>query len=106
MEPVVGSVLHFTPCTGWVANLQDDDDENSGWQEPVIGWACVVTWTAWSEENEDEKTKGTKQFQTELQPVTLSEDGMIEPLVMREDVTLTGLVMPGMVLIQRNSDES
>lgn len=104
MQPVVGSVLHFVPAaTGWVANLQaDGEDEDKIWQEPVIGWVCVVTWTAWSPENEDEATKGTQQFQTEVQPITMMEDGQIETLVMREDVTLVGLVMPGQVLIARS----
>lgn len=104
MEPVVGSVLHFTPATpGWVANLTDD--EGSAWQEPIVGWGCVVVWTAYAAENEDVDTKGTKQFQTEVQAITLLEDGTIEPLVMRDGITLAGLVMPGMVLVPSRSGE-
>ena len=105
MEPVVGSVLHFSPAgSGWVANLQDDDD--NVWQEPVVGWGCVVVWAAYAAENEDVETKGTKQFQTELQPIMLLEDGSMEPLVMRDGITLTGLVMPGMVLMPRTGEAS
>ena len=102
MEPVVGSVLHFAPAgAGWLANFIDEND--NVWQEPVVGWGCVVVWTAWAAENEDVETKGTKQFQTEVQAVTLLEDGTIEPLVMRDGVTLSSLVMPGMVLLSSRS---
>lgn len=96
MEPVVGSVLHFTPETrGWIANLSGDDGES--WQEPVVGWAVVVIWAAYSPDNEDPATKETKQFQTEVQPVTLTEAGSMEPLVFRDGVSLDSLAMPGMV---------
>ena len=63
----------------------------------VIGWACVVIWAAYSSDNEDPETKGTNQFQTEVQPVTLANDGTMEPVVFREGVTLFSLAMPGMV---------
>lgn len=99
MEPTVGSVLHFTPeSRGWVANLQDDDGNE--WQEPVVGWAVVVIWAAYAAENEDESTKATKQFQTEVQPMTLTEDGTIEVPMFREGVTLGTLAMPGMVRVR------
>jgi hypothetical protein len=99
MEPVVGSVLHFSPAApGFLANLESED--GSSWQEPIIGWGCVVVWAAYSSDNEDVETKGTKQFQTELQPITLTEDGQLEPLVMREGLVLVGVGLPGMVALQ------
>lgn len=99
MEPTVGSVLHFTPeSRGWVATVTDD--EGNEWQEPVVGWAVVVIWAAYSAENEDEATKSTKQFQTEVQPMTLTEDGTIEVPMFREGVTLGALAMPGMVQVR------
>jgi hypothetical protein len=96
MQPTVGSVLHFAPSPpGWLANLADENGKV--WQEPVIGWACVVIWAAYASENEDPDTKGTNQFQTEVQPVTLASDGTMEPVVFRDGVTLFSLAMPGMV---------
>ena len=73
------------------------DENGKVWQEPVIGWACVVIWAAYASENEDPDTKGTNQFQTEVQPVTLASDGTMEPVVFRDGVTLFSLAMPGMV---------
>lgn len=98
MEPVIGSVLHFAPAVpGYLAHLSQEGS-NDGWIEPIVGWGCVVVWAAYSPDNEDVETKGTKQFQTELQPITLTDDGQLEPLVMREGVELTAVGMPGMVL--------
>jgi hypothetical protein len=97
MEPVIGSVLHFSPAMpGYLANLENEDGE--AWIEPIIGWACVVVWAAYSPDNEDVETKGTKQFQTEIQPITLADDGQLEPIVMREGVSLVAVGLPGMVL--------
>lgn len=107
MEPTIGSVLHFAPAQpGFLANLANEDGDT--WQEPIIGWGCVVVWAAYSEDNEDEKSKGTKQFQTEVQPFTLTDEGQIEPLVMREGLILESVGMPGMVALQpaRGSDRS
>ena len=104
MEPVIGSVLHFAPATpGYLASFENEDGD--AWQEPVIGWACVVVWAAYSSDNEDVETKGTKQFQTELQPITLTEDGQLEPLVMREGLSLTNIGLPGMVALPPSRGE-
>lgn len=97
VEPLVGSILQFTPAgPGWVAVVGDGTKQ---WSEPVVGWAVVVIWTAYGEENEDENTKGTQQFQTEVQPVTLNEDGEIEVIIMRDDIELISLAMPGQVRV-------
>lgn len=95
MEPVLGSVLQFTAVSpGWLAVLSDGENE---WQEPIIGWAVVVIWTAYQDDNEEESTKGTKQFQTEVQPLTLTRDGQMETPVFRDNVELVTIAIPGMV---------
>lgn len=99
MEPMLGSVMQYTPgAPGWIAILTDGE---SRWQEPVVGWATVVIWTAYNDEDpeQDEKTKGTKQFQTEVQPMTLSSDGQLEVPLFREGVDLLTLAMPGQVIL-------
>lgn len=96
VEPILGSVLQFTPVApGWTAVLVDEDGTPT--HEPIVGWVVVVIWAAYSEDNEDETTKGTKQFQTEVQPLTLAADGSIEPVIMRDGLELHQVLMPGMV---------
>jgi hypothetical protein len=95
MEPIVGSVLHFTPAvgSGWLAQLTNE--EGKTWNEPILGWGVVVVWAAYAKDNEDEETKGTSQFQTEVQPICLAEDGSIEPLLFRAGVELQGVTRIG-----------
>lgn len=95
MEPLLGSVLQFSPATpGWMIAVTDGETE---WAEPLVGWAVVVIWTAWQKDNEEEGTQGTKQFQTELQPVSITKTGEVEPLIMREGIEFVSVAMPGQV---------
>ena len=97
MEPTLGSVLSFTPVSpGWTAVMTDGE---KAWQEPLIGWAVVVVWTAYGETNEDETSKGTKQFQTEIQPLTMTVEMTAELPLLREGIEFQSLVMPGQVVL-------
>lgn len=97
--PVVGSVLQFTSAPrGWVARLTNEAGDT--WDEPVVGWAVVVTWTAYSSEVEPAKDEGNSppkpdgdpRFQTEVQPMTLTDSGAMELIMFREGVELVGHV--------------
>jgi hypothetical protein len=96
VRPTVGSVLHYAPdSSGWLAQLSD---ESETWQEPVIGWAVVCTWVSYAPEAEDAEPRpegDESEFQTELQPVLFTDQG-VELMIFRDGVTLEGLVKPGL----------
>jgi hypothetical protein len=97
VRPTIGSVLHYTPdARGWLAVLSDE--EGSTWEEPVVGWAVVCTWVSYAPEAEDSEPRpegDESEFQTEIQPVLFSDEG-VELMVFREGVQIDRLVMPGL----------
>lgn len=95
MRPTVGSILQFTPdARGWLAALSDEEGQH--WHEPVVGWAVVVTWAAYSADAEGREEGDESEFQSDVQPVLFSGEGT-ELMMFREGVTLDALIMPGLI---------
>lgn len=101
MEPVVGSILQVMPSQpGWSALFASPDDEKTPWEEAIVGWAVVVIWTTDETPKDEEPKSEHRQYQTEVQPMTCSQEGIVEVPCMR-DVVQLAVLQPGQIRIAR-----
>lgn len=96
MRPTEGSILQYTVDNGrWIAELSNEDGDE--WYEPVVGWAVVVTWTAYGPNAEPRQDGDESEFQTDVQPMMFTRDSTTELMLFREGVTLESLINPGFI---------
>lgn len=100
MDPIVGSVLQFVDAPpGWSAVFATEDEDATLWEEPIVGWGVLVIWTSDSDEETPETTTAKRQYQTEVQPLTVNQEGAAEFPLLRENAVLQALLQPGQVRI-------
>lgn len=96
MRPTEGSILQYTVDNSrWIAQLSDEDGDE--WYEPVVGWAVVVTWTAYGPNPDARQDGDESEFQTDVQPMMFTRDNTTELMLFRENVTLEALINPGFI---------
>lgn len=101
MEPIVGSVLQVMPALpGWSVLFALESDEKTVWEEPVIAWAVVVIWTT-PDAAEGEPEPKRREYQTEVQPYTIGQDGVTDVPCMREGVVQLAVLQAGQIRIAR-----
>lgn len=80
-----GSVLSITPDSRWTRALLRLESKGTAveeWDLPFIGWAVVVTYVS----NEDPTTDICDQYETDIEPVFLDDDGCTVTLLeLRKD---------------------